>query len=151
MQFNPITDAGALARSADAALQRLRSLPRFDGAWTSLTGRPSFATVATSGSYADLTGTPTIQAIQRTRAQSDTAGVLIWTFPVAYAGGVTPVVSVAVEDATAATWNVQITAISNTSVTVQLAKNTVTSILGVSVVSVAATPQAFVHLTAVAP
>ena len=30
--------------------------------WTSVTGKPSFATVATSGSYADLTGKPTIPA-----------------------------------------------------------------------------------------
>ena len=32
----------------------------FDGAWSSLTGKPSFATVATSGSYADLTNKPTL-------------------------------------------------------------------------------------------
>lgn len=33
-------------------------------AWTSITGKPSFATVATSGSYSDLSGTPTIPAAQ---------------------------------------------------------------------------------------
>ncbi len=32
----------------------------FDGAWTSLTGKPSFANVATSGSYNDLTNKPTL-------------------------------------------------------------------------------------------
>jgi uncharacterized protein (TIGR02145 family) len=32
----------------------------FDGTWTSLTGKPSFATVATSGSYNDLTNKPTL-------------------------------------------------------------------------------------------
>ena len=32
----------------------------FDGTWTSLTGKPTFATVATSGSYNDLTDKPTI-------------------------------------------------------------------------------------------
>ena len=32
----------------------------FDGAWTSLTGKPSFATVATSGSYNDLLNRPTL-------------------------------------------------------------------------------------------
>jgi len=32
----------------------------FDGTWTSLTGKPTFATVATSGSYNDLSDKPTI-------------------------------------------------------------------------------------------
>ncbi len=32
----------------------------FDGTWTSLTGKPSFATVATSGSYNDLLNKPTL-------------------------------------------------------------------------------------------
>jgi hypothetical protein len=32
----------------------------FDGTWTSLTGKPSFATVATSGSYNDLLNRPTL-------------------------------------------------------------------------------------------
>jgi len=32
----------------------------FDGTWTSLTGKPSFATVAASGSYNDLTNKPTL-------------------------------------------------------------------------------------------
>lgn len=32
----------------------------FDGTWTSLTGKPTFATVATSGSYVDLINKPTI-------------------------------------------------------------------------------------------
>ena len=32
----------------------------FDGTWTSLTGKPSFATVATSGSYNDLANRPTL-------------------------------------------------------------------------------------------
>jgi hypothetical protein len=38
----------------------LTNLPTlFDGAYSTLTGTPTFATVATSGAYADLTGTPT--------------------------------------------------------------------------------------------
>ena len=32
----------------------------FDGTWTSLTGKPSFATVSTTGSYNDLTNKPTL-------------------------------------------------------------------------------------------
>jgi len=39
----------------------LTNLPTlFDGAYSSLTGAPTLATVATSGAYTDLTGTPTI-------------------------------------------------------------------------------------------
>ncbi len=30
----------------------------FDGTWISLTGKPAFATIATSGSYDDLSNTP---------------------------------------------------------------------------------------------
>lgn len=32
----------------------------FDGTWASLTGKPAFATVATSGAYGDLSGTPSL-------------------------------------------------------------------------------------------
>jgi hypothetical protein len=52
------TDAGA-ARSAIGA-----GTSSFDGTYTSLTSKPTFATVATSGSYTDLTNTPTIPAGQ---------------------------------------------------------------------------------------
>ena len=53
--------------------------------WTSVTGKPSFATVATSGSYADLTGKPTIPTSFSSLVNSentfslDGSGVL--TFP----------------------------------------------------------------------
>ncbi|MEI6821128.1 MAG: DUF1566 domain-containing protein [Bacteroidota bacterium] len=36
----------------------------FDGTWTSLTGKPTLSTVATSGSYTDLSNKPTIPAAQ---------------------------------------------------------------------------------------
>jgi hypothetical protein len=39
--------------------------------WNQVTGKPSFATVATSGSYTDLINTPTIQASQWTSSGSD--------------------------------------------------------------------------------
>lgn len=94
---------------------------------------------------------PTIQAIQRTRATTNTSGVFSWTFPSAYGTGVIPIIEMTVEDNSAATWNHQITAISNTGVTIQLTKTTAVTVLGVSVLGVAATPQAVVHLTAVAP
>ncbi len=40
-------------------------------AWSEITGRPTFATVATSGSYTDLTNTPTITGSQWTTSGSD--------------------------------------------------------------------------------
>lgn len=35
-------------------------------AWTDITGKPSFATVATSGAYSDLSGTPSLAAVATT-------------------------------------------------------------------------------------
>ncbi|MEI6852809.1 MAG: tail fiber domain-containing protein [Bacteroidota bacterium] len=50
----------------------LTNLPSlFDGSWTSLSGKPTFATVATSGSYTDLTNQPTILNSQWTTTGSD--------------------------------------------------------------------------------
>jgi len=42
--------------------------------WASITGKPSFAAVATSGAYADLTGTPTIPDVSGKLNISDTTG-----------------------------------------------------------------------------
>lgn len=90
--------------------------------------------------------------VNRARAQTNTSGVYVWTFPTAFAGGITPIVSVAVEDATTTNmWNHQITALSNTGLTLQLTKTTDVTILGIHVLGVASTPQAYVHLTATAP
>lgn len=43
-------------------------------AWSKLTGKPSFATVATSGLYSDLIGTPTLATVAATGAYSDLTG-----------------------------------------------------------------------------
>ena len=100
----------------------------------------------------EILNKPVIVPVQRLRAQTNTAGVLTWTFPTAFRTGIIPVISLTVEDGTAGvTWNEQITAISNTSVSIQLTKTTAVTVLGISVLGVAATPQAFVHLTAIAP
>lgn len=91
-------------------------------------------------------------SIQRTRLQTNTAGVLQWTFPTPFATGLKPVIGVAVEDATVtANWGHEITSLTNTSVTIQLSKTTPVTVLGLSVLGVSSTPQAFVHLTAIAP
>lgn len=44
-------------------------------AWADITGKPSFATVATTGAYADLTGRPTIPAAQQQSDWLAVAGV----------------------------------------------------------------------------
>jgi hypothetical protein len=95
---------------------------------------------------------PDVCVIQRIRAQTNTAGVLTWTFPVAYDPGVIPNVQISVEDGTVgAIWNQQITALSNTSVTIRITKTTSVSVLGVNVLGVAANPQANVHITVTSP
>lgn len=43
-------------------------------AWASVTGKPTFATVATSGLYSDLTGTPSLATVATTGAYSDLTG-----------------------------------------------------------------------------
>ena len=87
----------------------------------------------------------------RTRAQSDTSGVLTWTFDRPFSNN--PVVTVTVEDTggSGAVWNHSITALSATAVTIQLVKTTDIIILTtIHVLGIAATPQAWCHLTAVA-
>ena len=49
-------------------------------AWADITGKPTFATVATSGAYGDLTGTPTIPTVLTDLGISDgTAGHVLTT------------------------------------------------------------------------
>lgn len=88
---------------------------------------------------------------QRIRAQTATTGLYTWTFPTPYAPGTIPVIGVTVEDSSSSFWNHQITALSNTSVTVQLTKTSAVTVLGISVLGIGSSPQAYVHLTAVAP
>lgn len=123
----------------------------FSGAYGDLSGRPNLATVALTGSYTDLTDKPSIQATQRIRAQTNASGVYVWSYPTAYSSGTVPVISLSVEDGSASSWDHQITAISNTSVTIQLVKVTPVTILGISVLGVSSSPQAYVHLTATSP
>lgn len=85
------------------------------------------------------------------RAQTDTTGKYIWTFPTAFASGVIPVIEVTVQDTGTASFNHKISALSNTSATVQLTKTTAVTILGISVLGIDTSPQAFVHITATAP
>lgn len=88
---------------------------------------------------------------QCTRVQTNASGSYTWTFPTAYANGVIPNVHIDVEDGAGSIWSSSITAISNTSVSIQLTRTTMATILGVNVLSVAPTPQAYVHIIAMIP
>lgn len=93
-------------------------------------------------------------SIQRTRAQTNTSGVYTWTFPTAFGGGVTTVVQITVESsASGSVWNHSISSISNTSITVQLTRSqsSLIGLLGINLLQVTGTPQAYVHITAIAP
>lgn len=95
---------------------------------------------------------PNVCEVQRTRVQTNVTGAYTWPFPTPYGDGVTPNVQITVEDSTTGNiWNQQVTAINNTSVTIQITKTTSVSVLGINVLGIAATPQAYVHLMAVAP
>lgn len=85
------------------------------------------------------------------RAQTDTSGRLTWAFPTAFAAGVLPLIGVAVQDTSAASFNHKVVALTNASVTIQLTKTNVVTLLGISVLGIDSNPQAFVHLTATAP
>jgi len=51
------TTGQVLAKASNSDFDYVWATP-FDGTWSSLTGKPTFATVATSGAYNDLTGKP---------------------------------------------------------------------------------------------
>lgn len=89
--------------------------------------------------------------MQRNRAQTNTSGVLTWTFPVPFTA--TPIIQITVEDVggTGNIWNHSISAISTTAVTIQLTKTVDTTVLGIHLLGISATPQAYVHVSAVAP
>lgn len=92
--------------------------------------KPSLASVATTGSYFSLSNLPaSTTPVQRAMVMTDSSGNATWTYPIAYTASTTPVVSAVVEDATGALSNVQITAKSNTSVSIHAMK--VTSALGI--------------------
>lgn len=99
-------------------------------------------------------GIPGIPAVNqlRLRAQTNTSGVYVWTFSTPFASGTIPIIGLAVEDSVAGvTWGHQIISVSNTGATIQISKTTAVTILSISVLGIAANPQAYVHLTAIAP
>jgi hypothetical protein len=85
--------------------------------------------------------------IQKIRVQTDVSGAYTWTFPIQFQS--VPVIEVTVEDSADASWNHRITSLTNSAVSVQLGKQTATSLLGVNLLQIASNPQAYIHITAV--
>jgi hypothetical protein len=111
--------------------------------------------VSVSGTWPNQTVSATGAVAQRVRAQASTLGVYSWTFPAAYGSGVIPVISVVTESSsTTISYNVQITSISNTGVSVQVfaTSPTLISLLGLSLLQFNATAlNVYVDITAIAP
>lgn len=73
---------------------------------------------------------------QRIVMATNASGLAVWTFATPYQAGVTPVISLAKVNATGDVINLDITAISNTSVTVKASKSVVSlGTLSISVVA----------------
>jgi len=52
--------------------------------WTSITGKPTFSTVSTTGAYSDLTGKPTIKRQETYAGTTNSSGVYTITYGTAY-------------------------------------------------------------------
>lgn len=69
--------------------------------WTTLTGKPTFASVATSGAYGDLSGRPALAAVATSGSYADLSNKptivssVSGTAPVVSSGGSTPAISMA--------------------------------------------------------
>lgn len=92
-----------------------------------------------------------LQNLQYTRAQTNTSGDYTWTFPTPYDAGVTPRIVAVTELNTTDIMNVNLTSLSNTSVTVHCTRTTPLVVLAINVLGVSSSPQCFVHLYADSP
>ena len=103
--------------------------------------------------YSAITGAPTVQAVQRTRVQTNATGDYTWTYPVAYAPGVIPVITAVSESASSTVpQGVQIVGVpTNTSATFKVINLPSTSVLSIVVLGAPTAAQAYIHLTAIAP
>lgn len=105
-------------------------------------------TATTSGFMASadkvkLNATP---MMARAKLQTNTSGVLTWTFPTSTPFSAEPIISAVPEDNVAGvSIDVKVTSISSSSVSIQISK--VSTVLGV--LQFTANPQSYVHLTAI--
>lgn len=74
--------AAAVQRANHTGTQTASTISDFSTAavsavtWTTLTGKPTFATVATTGAYGDLSGTPTLATVATSGSAADLTGTL---------------------------------------------------------------------------
>jgi len=124
------------------------------GTGTASPGLTAGAGLTITGTWPNNTITATSPVVQRIRAQTTTTGTYTWTFPTAYGGGVTPVITASCESSsTTNSYNVQITAVSNTAVTIQVFETSpiTVAVLSLTLLQFNTSVQCYVHLTAVAP
>lgn len=109
------------------------------GAYSDLTGKPSFATVATSGAYADLTGRPTLATVATSGSYADLSNrptnVSTWTNDAGYiiavpAWSFTNGATRAIQTVAAAANGWQLSSTRNATVSYSVSISTTTSIGG---------------------
>lgn len=101
----------------------------------------------TNSNVSTLNATLASSTVKRIRVQTASNGSYTWTFPTAFGTSTMPVITAVAEDGTAGITNVQITSLSNTSVSIQVSR--LTSVLGILTLNT--TPQVYVHLEAMNP
>jgi hypothetical protein len=86
-------------------------------------------------------------SIQRAIVTAGTDGTYVWTYPTAYPAGTVPIGSADVQDASADTITVKITAITNTAMTVKATK----PVLVLTLLNAQAAASVKLHLMVMAP
>lgn len=113
------------------------------------------ATTTSSGleSSADNVKLVSLPSIQRVRVQTDSTGSYTWTYPIAYASGVIPVISCLTESSSSTVpQGVQLVGVpTNTSCTFKVINLPSTSVLSIIVLGSPTGAQAYIHLTAMTP
>lgn len=99
--------------------------------WTEVTSKPTFATVATSGSYNDLTDKPTLKRIESYSGSTDGSGAYTVTFSTSYT--VAPNVQASIPNQSATNQFVRVSSVSATGFTINVFARNSINLLGTDV------------------
>lgn len=99
--------------------------------WTEVTSKPTFATVATSGSYNDLTNKPTLKRIESYSGSTDGSGAYTVTFSTSYT--VAPNVQASIPNQSATNQFVRVSSVSTTGFTINVFARNSINLLGTDV------------------
>lgn len=99
--------------------------------WTEVTSKPTFATVATSGSYNDLTDKPTLKRIESYSGSTDGSGTYTVTFSTSYT--VAPNVQASIPNQSATNQFVRVSSVSATGFTINVFARNSINLLGTDV------------------